>query len=552
MINGAVWGWPSQVRPNLHPTIPQLPWGLVVIRLVRVCSSIEFLADDRPANFPASSGSQRIAETPRIAFRKISARQIETDIGSGLGQIADRSSMDASVTQPDSKSLLGRTLGQYRVTALLGKGGMGVVYRAHDEKLHRQVALKLLAPDVVQDPERRKRFVLEARAAARITHPAIAQVYDVDEQDELIFIAMELVEGSSVRELIERKGLDLLGTIDVALQVAGGLAKAHQAGIVHRDIKAANVMVTSDGHAKILDFGLAKLLDAEASTIIGDDLAKLTTIEQTQIGTIKGTPAYMSPEQVKGLPVDARSDIFSLGVMLFEMATGRAPFHRGTLLETIHAVVYEEPVPPSADGVPLPDELRRIIEHCLRKNPNDRYASARELVEALRVARRNTESGQRSTIPWKERLGDAVEQVRRMRPSQAVWVGIGLLAVAGAIYALLNNIGVGGFISFLVIGAVIYRHIRHQPRRQLEWLVRKISKVPEVKLISIRQQNLTVVVDRPAGQLCERINKLVNFSNGKLFFGEPVSVSIRHELPAGEWRRLLEDSGVQFIRDGAE
>jgi len=402
------------------------------------------------------------------------------------------------------------------------------------------------------DSERRKRFLLEARAAARITHPAIAQIYDIDEQDGVIFIAMELVDGCSVRELVQRKGLDLLGAIDVAQQVAGGLAKAHQAGIVHRDIKSANVMVTPDGHAKILDFGLAKLLDPDASTIIGEDCSRLTTVEQTQSGTIKGTPAYMSPEQVKGLPVDARSDIFSLGVMLFEMTTGQAPFQRGTVHETIHAVVYEEPVMPAVNGVCQPDELRRIIERCLRKNPEDRYASARELMEELRVARRNTESGHQPAIPWKERISDTIEQVGRMRPVQMTWLAIGVLALGVVVYSLFNNVSLGGFAFFLLAGAMTYRHIRHQPQRQLEWLIRKCSNVPEVKLITVQGRNLTIVIDRPTGQLYERINKYVNLSNRKLYFGEPVSVAIRHELAPEEWRRLLGDSGVQFLREGSE
>lgn len=502
------------------------------------------MGDSELAAFGVETGDDS-GEKEAVSTGNARSIQVKDDGPAGIA-------LNPISTTAETPPLLGKSLKQYRVTSLLGRGGMGLVYRAFDEKLQRQVAIKLLAPDVIQNPERRKRFLLEARAAARITHPAIAQVYDVDEQDELIFIAMELVEGSSIRDLVASRGLDLLGAIDVAQQVAGGLAKAHQAGIVHRDIKSANVMMTPDGHAKILDFGLAKLLDTDASTIAGEGDARLATIEQTQTGTIKGTPAYMSPEQVKGLPVDARSDIFSLGVMLFEMATGRAPFQRGTMLETIHAVVYEEPVPPETGGVRLPDELRRIIERCLRKNPDDRYATALELMEDLRVARRNTESGHSPAIPWRERLGDAIDQVGRLRPAQLTWVAIAVLALGVAIYALLNNVSLGGFAFFLVIGAIIYRRVRHQPRRQLEWLVGKISKVPEVKLISVRDRNLIVVVDRLAGQLYERINRHVNDSNAKLYFGEPVTLTIRHDLPPEELRRLLQDSGVQFLRDSAD
>ncbi|MCX6928951.1 MAG: serine/threonine-protein kinase, partial [Verrucomicrobia bacterium] len=215
---------------------------------------------------------------------------------------------------------------------------MGVVYRARDLKLQRSVALKVLPADLTADQEQRRRFMLEARAAARISHHAIAQVYDVDEHEGTIFIAMELVEGNTIRTLIDKRELDLLGAIDIAVQVAGGLAKAHAAGILHRDIKPANVIQTPDGHVKILDFGLAKLLNPETSTIMragsGDSSS---TLAQTQVGLLKGTPAYMSPEQVKGERLDARSDIFSLGVMLFEMTTGEVPFPRATAVETMHA-----------------------------------------------------------------------------------------------------------------------------------------------------------------------------------------------------------------------
>ena len=201
--------------------------------------------------------------------------------------------------------LIGRTLGQYRIEGFLGQGGMGVVYRARDLKLQRPVALKLLPAELTADQERRKRFMLEARAAARISHPAIAQIYDVDEHEGAIFIAMELVEGKTISTLIENRELDLLGAIDIALQVAGGLAKAHAAGILHRDIKPANVIQTPDGHVKILDFGLAKLLNPETTSVTlagGGDSS--STLAQTQVGSLKGTPAYMSPEQVKGDHLD--------------------------------------------------------------------------------------------------------------------------------------------------------------------------------------------------------------------------------------------------------
>lgn len=477
---------------------------------------------------------------------------MELTAGQFLSSFASFAGMDTSEPKPSPPlplPLLGRMLKQYRIESILGQGGMGVVYRAHDQKLQRPVALKLLTPEVIADPNRRKRFLLEARAAARVSHPAIAQVHDVDEDDGLIFIAIELVEGATLRELIQRGELDLLGALDLALQVAGGLAKAHQAGIVHRDIKPGNVMVTPDGHAKILDFGLAKLVDLEASTIASGELSQLSTLDHTQVGTIKGTPAYMSPEQVKGQPADTRSDLFSFGVMLFEMVTGQSPFQRASPVDTMHAVAFDNPPEPGTIRSDVPAELARIIGRCLEKCPEDRYPNARELIEELRVARRNTESGRHVALPLRQRLNDALRDLRRLEPIQVAWHLFGLSTVGGFIYLVVNNSGLGGFIALLIISGLIYRNLRHQPRRVLQSMVRKLAKIPEVRLVSVRDQTITVVIDRPAAQLFTRINQHVHDGNHKLFFGEPYQVSIRPEPSADEWKRLLDSTNVQHLRE---
>jgi serine/threonine protein kinase len=448
--------------------------------------------------------------------------------------------------------LVGRTLDQYRIEAVLGQGGMGVVYRAHDLKLQRPVALKLLPAEVTGDPERRKRFFLEARAAARISHPAIAQVYDVDEHDGTIFIAMELVEGKTVQELIGSRELDLLGAIDITLQVASGLAKAHSAGIVHRDIKPANVIQTSDGHVKILDFGLAKLLDPNTTTLDPAGGAHdLSTLTQTQIGAVKGTPAYMSPEQVKGVKADARSDLFSLGVMLFEMATGEVPFRRPTPVETMHALAFDDAPSMNSFRPNLPPDLQRIVSRCLKKSPEDRYPDARTLIEDLRVLRRETESGLIRPLSLKVRIGDTFDRLAHLKPSEYAWLGGGLLVVAGATYLLVSNVGIGTFILLAVISLLIYRRVRNQPRRMLDLFVRKMARIPEVRFVVCTDRKVTVGVDRAVGQLYGRINNQLNYCNGKLFFGQPLSVVIRHELSADEVRQLLEGPGVQYVRDDA-
>ena len=240
--------------------------------------------------------------------------------------------------------MIGQTLKHYEIQEQLGKGGMGVVYRARDTRLGRPVALKVLAPEFTKDADRKSRFFQEAKAASAISHPAIAQVYDFDEGPEGLFIVMELVEGQTVKALIQGRELDLLGSLEIAMQVASGLQKAHEAGIVHRDIKPENVIVTPDGHAKILDFGLAKLLEPTEPTNApsGEELSHMETLAKTQAGFVLGTLRYMSPEQARGQPIDHRSDIFSLGVVLYEMVTGQQPFDGATALDTLHALAFEE------------------------------------------------------------------------------------------------------------------------------------------------------------------------------------------------------------------
>ncbi|MEW5900678.1 MAG: serine/threonine-protein kinase, partial [Acidobacteriota bacterium] len=224
-----------------------------------------------------------------------------------------------------ANSMVGRTLKHYRIEKLLGAGGMGVVYLARDTRLERPVALKLLRPELVADAQRKNRFLREARAAAAVTHPAIAQVYDIDEADGSIFIAMEYIDGGTVGRLIADGELDLIGSVEIAWQISEGLARAHEANIIHRDIKSDNIMVTRDGHAKLLDFGLAKLLDSVEAESQAPDRSSaeasqtLTRLEaRTLDGVVLGTINYMSPEQARGRSLDQRSDIFSLGIVIYE------------------------------------------------------------------------------------------------------------------------------------------------------------------------------------------------------------------------------------------
>src|SRR5579863_6404555 len=247
----------------------------------------------------------------------------------------------------------GTRLGPYEILAPLGAGGMGEVYRARDTRLGRDVALKILPADVANDLSRRQRFELEARAVAALNHPNIVAVYDVGEG----YIVSELVDGESLRGA----KFGLRKTLDIAAQVAGGLAAAHASGITHRDLKPENILLTRDGRVKILDFGLAKMAAAQVAGAAGE-----TITVQTEPGLVMGTVAYMSPEQVRGQAVDPRSDLFSVGVILYEMLAGERPFGGETSVDTMRAILRQDP--PDLPET-LPAALRQVVAHCLEKEP---------------------------------------------------------------------------------------------------------------------------------------------------------------------------------------
>jgi len=281
--------------------------------------------------------------------------------------------------------VIGRTLSQYRITASIGAGGMGEVYRATDSRLGRDVAIKVLPAALAADPDRRQRFEQEARAASALNHPNILTVYDIGETDGTTFIAMELVEGKTLRELLAAgEPLPTKRLLDVAVQTAEGLAKAHGSGIVHRDLKPENLMVSKDGYVKILDFGLAKLTET-----VSQDATGMPTVVATATtpGTVMGTVGYMSPEQASGQPVDFRSDQFTLGTILYEMATGKRAFQRKTSAETLVAIMREEPEPLSQTAPRAPAPVRWIVERLLSKDPEDRYASTKDLSRDLKSLR---------------------------------------------------------------------------------------------------------------------------------------------------------------------
>jgi two-component system, LytTR family, response regulator len=285
----------------------------------------------------------------------------------------------------------GKRLSHYEVREELGRGGMGIVYRAVDTRLGREVALKVLPPGPRDDDEHERRLRQEARAAATLSHPAISVVYEIDEAEGATFIAMELVRGETLAQVLSRGPLEPTRALDICLEVAEGLGEAHAHGVVHRDLKPKNVMLTSSGHAKIIDFGLAKLLHLSPPLDSGTDTPARG---DTDPGRLVGTGAYMSPEQVRGAEVDARSDVFAFGALLFEMLSGRPAFLRDTGVETLHAVLKE-----AAPRLKAPrmgasgTRLQAVLDRCLAKPAADRYPSVVELLADLREARRRFESG---------------------------------------------------------------------------------------------------------------------------------------------------------------
>ena len=309
----------------------------------------------------------------------------------------------------------GARLGPYELLGLIGAGGMGEVYRARDTRLGRDVAIKVLPAEFASDPERLRRFEQEARAVAALNHPNILSIFDVgvgagpaparedarpsptnEEEASVPYLVSELLEGESLRERLSGGTMPVRKAVELAVQIAKGLAAAHEKGIVHRDLKPANLFVTKDGHVKILDFGIAKLVAPESA----EELARETTVvEATAAGTVLGTVGYMSPEQVRGQSVDHRADIFALGCVVYEMLAGRRPFTAATNADTVAAILSADPRPLVEAGTEIPHGLEAIVLRCLEKRPEDRFTSARDVAFALLAFAGSPETPGRATLP---------------------------------------------------------------------------------------------------------------------------------------------------------
>lgn len=313
--------------------------------------------------------------------------------------------------------MLGRTLGHYRIREKLGSGGMGDVYAAHDTKLDREVALKVLPPEM--EERGRERFEQEAKAIAALDHPNIVHVYSVEEADGVHFITMQLVRGKTLTELLPASGFPLAKFFEIAIPLVDAVASAHREGITHRDLKPDNVMVSDDGRVKVLDFGLAKV----KQQLTGLVDSELPTRAATREGHIVGTPSYMSPEQAEGKSVDARSDIFSLGIIFYEMLTGQRPFTGDTPTAVLSSILKDTPRPVSELRPAVPRDLMRLVRRCLAKEPLDRYQTAIDLRHDLEETKQDVHSGD---------LLPARSGARVTKPLP--WAALALLVIAAGVW----------------------------------------------------------------------------------------------------------------------
>jgi len=323
--------------------------------------------------------------------------------------------------------MIGKTLGPYILTEALGAGGMGEVYRAHDERLDREVAIKVLPQGLAGDAAAMARFEAEAKAIAALSHPNIVGIFDVGHEGDTAYVVTELLEGDTLGDLLLEGPLPYRKASDYAREIALGLAAAHDKGIVHRDVKPANIFVTRDGRVKLLDFGLAK----SSSLLSGKPGESVqATVVGTEPGTILGTVGYMAPEQIRGEVADARSDIFALGAVLFEMLNGKPAFRRDTSAETMTAILREEPPQPTSGDRPLPRSLERVVRHCLEKRPEDRFQTARDL--AFAVDNASVASGSDIRVPDPAAIPSATR-----RSARTNWLAIGGVALVAAAAGLL-------------------------------------------------------------------------------------------------------------------
>jgi TolB-like protein len=390
----------------------------------------------------------------------------------------------------------GTTLGPYQILDPLGAGGMGEVYRARDQRLGRDVAIKVIPAGLARDPERLLRFEQEARAAGALNHPNVCTIHDVGTHDGAPFVVMELLEGESLRSRLDAGAVPTRKAIEYVIQAARGLAEAHEKGIVHRDLKPENLFVTRDGRVKVLDFGLAKLTRPELLAPAGE---QPVSIAPSESGVILGTVGYMAPEQVRGEAADARSDLFALGAILYESLTGARPFHGVSSIETLHAILNEDPPSAPPGGRALPPGLESIVRHCLEKSPAERFQSARDLAFHLEAA-----AG--ATVVARPEAGGAPARSRGPRTGPGARVLGVLLLLVGAVAALLwwrgGTRGPAGALEPRRVVVAVFENqtgdssLAPLGRMTSDWLTQGMSHVEGLEIVP----STSVLYVQPAGR----------------------------------------------------
>src|SRR5258707_12438476 len=334
------------------------------------------------------------------------------------------------LTDDRAGASVGELIGHYRIESLIGIGGMGEGYLARDERLGRKVALKLLPERLTADETQLSRFKTEAPAASALNHPNILTVYEIGADGNRQFIATEFIEGTTLRASLSRGRMNLHAALEIAVQVASALAAAHEAGVMHRDIKPENIMLRPDGYAKVLDFGIAKL--TEQRLVSDEETLETTAALQTRQGLVLGTAHYMSPEQVRGQKVDARTDIWSLGVVLYEMVAGSPPFRGETPSDCIAAILTAEPAPLSSISPDVPAKLESILQKALRKNTDERYQTIKEMLAELRILKANVET--ESSLSQTKSGGDSsTSEIKRRKRGVLVTAVATLLAAVAVV-----------------------------------------------------------------------------------------------------------------------
>src|SRR2546425_5468572 len=442
----------------------------------------------------------------------------------------------------------GTKLGRYEIRSKIGEGGMGEVYLAQDTKLDRKVALKILPAEVASNRDRMERFIREAKSAATLNHPNIAHIYEIGEADDLNFIAMEFIDGQTLREMIHGRQTDLTKLLRHLQHVANGLAKAHAAGIVHRDLKPDNVMITRDGHAKILDFGLAKLIEPQQSSSTSGEASEQATAilqQHSTPGVVLGTVGYMSPEQAQGKTkeLDHRSDIFSFGCILYEAVTGRKAFPGKDPIDTLNKII-REPCAPIADFRPeTPNHLQRIVRRCLAKDPEDRYQTIKDVAIELRELRRELvgSAGIDTTVPpssVRSTLGAAgsaapvsSDATSSRPPSSAEYIVSGIKQ---------HKFGVAVALIVLALGAVglgLYMHARNT-----EVAIESIAVLPFQNRST--EPDSEYLSDGLAESLIYRLSQLPNLKVS------PTSLVFRYKGQEIDPIKVGKDLGVSAVLSG--